>query len=279
MADADTSFDFLKTKVGPLPLVVWMGAGLVIFLYLQKKQTTTAAPSTSAGGATSGQIDPATGYAYGTSEDQLALANIASGTSGQSGSSSSSSGTTTANTYATNQAWSEAALNYLVAQGNDPTVATQAIQQYLASQTLTVQQQGMVNLVIQALGAPPQLPGASATNPTPVGGTTGGTTNATNPVTGLAAGNITATAITLKWNQAANATGYTVSYGIAPANDTWTTSTGLQNDTVAGTDNAQNGATVGNLTPGTTYSFKVQATPASSGAGWGGPITVTTAKS
>ena len=278
---AGAGLDFLKTKVGPLPLVVWMGAGLVIWLYLQKKQS-TGSSTASATGATAGQIDPATGYSYGTSQDQLALANLASGSldSSSGGGSTSTSGSTTAGAYATNQAWGEAAINYLVARGIDPTTANQAIQLWLSSQTLTSDQQADVNLVVQAIGSPPQPPAPSTTNPTPVQTSGNGTaTNATNPVTGVAAGNITGTAISLKWNQAANATGYTISYGVAPNATTYTTSTGLQQDSNAGTDNAQNGITIGNLTPGTTYSFKVQATPASSGAAWSDSTTVTTSKS
>lgn len=176
--------DFLKQKVGPLPLGVWLAAGIVILWYFYRNNQS----STSAAGANQqtdpagnvGSIDPSTGYVYGSPEDQAALASndetLGTGSSGQNA-------TTGAQTYADNNAWGIAAVNYLVGLGIDATTANQAVQQYLSSQVLTTAQQGDVNLAIQALGPPPSLPGPTTGNPTPVtGGTgTGGTTVSGQP--------------------------------------------------------------------------------------------------
>jgi hypothetical protein len=270
----------LKTKLGPLPIGAWGAIALVIWYYIQhrKAAASTAGQQTDSAGNT-GTIDPATGYVYGSTQDQAGLAARNSNNSNPS-SGGAGSGATTAGQYATNADWGRAAVNLLVGLGVDPTTANQAIQLYLQSQTLTPDQQGSVNLAIQALGAPPQLPGPSTANPAPVvtppGGGGGAPPSASNPPTGLAVGNITGTAISLKWNAVTNATGYTVSYGIAPADTTWTTTAPGAGVTSGQVTNP--GITVGNLKPGTAYAFKVQATPVGASGGWAGPITATTSK-
>lgn len=260
-AAAKGSFDFLKTKLGPLPIAAWGAVFLALYLYMQYRQ------KQSAGTSSTGTLDPATGFVAGSVQDQNALAGqggLGGGNQDNSASSQAGSGSTTAGQYATNADWARAAVNYLVGLGIDPTTASQAVQQYLSSQTLASDQQGDVNLVIQALGAPPTLPVPTQTNPTPLPGVGGGTVNATNPPTGLALATIVSTlhTMSLKWNRAANATGYTISYGLSPD------ATGNQTSAPGN----QPGITIGNLNPGSTYYFKVQATPAAAGAGWAGPI-------
>ncbi len=137
--------------------------------YFQKKQA--AAGSAAANQQTDpagniGSIDPATGYVYGTPEDTAALAANNAGTGGGS---AGQNATTGAQTYADNNTWGIAAVNGLVAKGIDGTTANQAIQNYLTSQPLTTAEQGDVNLVIQALGAPPSLPGPISGGTTPAG--------------------------------------------------------------------------------------------------------------
>jgi hypothetical protein len=160
---------FLTQKVGPLPVFAWAGAAVVIWWYLQKKQGATAATT---GGQTDpagnvGTIDPGTGYVYGSSEDQAALA-AGDGTL-SSGTSAGTNATTGAQKYADNNAWGIAAVNYLVGISINGTLATQAIQAYLNGDTLTTAQQGDVNLAIQAIGAPPVLPSPSVTATTGTG--------------------------------------------------------------------------------------------------------------
>ena len=79
-AKAGSPVEALKKKVGPLPLGVWLAAGIGIWWYLRKKQS-GAAPgtaSTQAGYGTdpagnTGYIDPQTGYVQGSPEDLAAL--------------------------------------------------------------------------------------------------------------------------------------------------------------------------------------------------------------
>lgn len=187
---AGKGFDALKQKVGPLPLYAWLAIFAGVWYYFQKKNTSS---TTGATGATPNQqtdpagnigtIDPATGYVYGTPEDLAALAaNNSTGTG--SSTVGGTSGSTVAGQYTDNNSWGVAAINYLVGIGIDPTTANEAIESYLASQSLTANQQADVNLAIQALGAPPQPPGPVGNNPSPVAGGTGGsgtTTGGTIP--------------------------------------------------------------------------------------------------
>ena len=165
-AAAKGGLGFLKTKVGPLPLGIWLVAGVGIYLYFQRQQKSGAGQQTDPAGNV-GTIDPATGYVAGSPQDQAAMA--ANGASSDiGGGSAGQSGTPGKPTYTDNEAWGRAAINYLVGLGIDATTANQAIEQYLSSQPLTTAQQGDVNLAIQALGPPPTLPGPIAVNPPPV---------------------------------------------------------------------------------------------------------------
>lgn len=263
----------LTQKVGPLPLYAWVGAFVLIWWYFQKKNTASTASGTAPNQQTDpagnvGSIDPATGYVYGSPEDQAALASQNTGASGTS-TNSGSSGSTVGGNYPDNTSWGRAAINYLVGLGVDPSSANEAIQQYLASQPLTTAQQAEVNEAIQALGAPPSPPGPTGTPPPPVvappgpGPTSppgGGKVNASNPPTGFTVTNKTGNTIGLKWNAAKNATGYTVAWD--------TTSGGQRNQqNVSGTT-----TTVGNLQPNTAYYFEVWADPTKPGGPHAGPI-------
>lgn len=217
-----SSFGFLSQKTGPFPLWVWIAGGIGIWYLVLggKKGSGTASPAaqqsqtgygTDPAGNT-GYIDPQSGYVYGSAEDIAALqqqGQVAANTY-------SSSGSTVANQYPDNATWGRAAVNYLVGIGIDPTQATEAVQQYLAGQQLTSQQQGDVNLAIQAIGAPPQLPGPVGTPPGNVvpppggGGSTGGGTGGGTPPpkgswqypapTGLRASGITSKGFDVSWN-------------------------------------------------------------------------------
>jgi hypothetical protein len=215
---AKNPLEILKQKIGPLPLWVWLGAGAAIWWYFQRQQaggSGSAVPNQQTDPAGNiGSIDPATGYVYGTPEDNAALAANNAGTSSPT-TGAGSGGTSGAQTYADNNTWGEAAINYLVGLGIDPTTANQAVTLYLASQSLTSAQQGDVNLAIQALGPPPSLPGPVQTNPTPIttpgGGGTGGNTpkGATPVVSGGHVVSVNATRAVVAWN-ATNATTFKV---------------------------------------------------------------------
>jgi len=302
MADGDApakaakgGLAFLGQKVGPLPIGVWLAAGVGIWWYLQRRQSASSAGAANqqtdpAGNV--GTIDPATGYVYGSPEDVAALAANNAGTTG--GGSSGQGSTSGGQTYADNNAWGTAAVNYLVGLGIDAATANQAVELYLNSQPLTTAQQGDVNLAIAALGPPPSLPGPVSVNPAPVktpggGGGTGpvlsktpGSAGGTGPVprkpgtgtggaggkkgptasvpTGLAVSEKHSTSLQVKWNKSRNATGYHVL-----CTDMATKKVTNQFDVPA----AQTTANCGGLTPGHSYVIDVWAEPEAGTAGTG----------
>lgn len=265
-AAGDSLKGFVTRKIGPFPVWLYGVAFVGVWYFLQRRNASSSsagAPGTGTDPAgNTGEINPATGYVYGSPEDTASLASQG-GSGGGSGGSGGGSGSSGGTTYSDNNAWAEAAINYLVGLGDDATVANAAIEAYLSSQTLTQSQQAMVNSAITALGAPPQPP--QPTTGTPIVAPPGGsTTYATNPPSGLATTSITSTSIGLKWNAASNATGYTITSKTGSAAAKSVTSTTPS-------------ATISGLTASTTYSISVQATPADAGAP-SGTLSATTAK-
>jgi Fibronectin type III domain len=246
-AAAHQGLSKLTRKVGPFPVWVW-GILLAGAIYLVRRRMGAAAGQQTDPAGNVGTIDPATGYVYGSQQDQAAMAAHNS----TSTDTSSPSASTVGGQYADNSSWGRAAVNYLVGLGEDPTAANEAIQQYLGSQQLTPQQQAMVNLAIQGIGAPPQLPGPTGTPPPPVTTPPGGIVYATNPPTGLVVTGHTSSTISVKWNATTNATGYTLRYG----RDSNTT------DGSVAVGSGTTTATAAGLSPGTLYFLRVQATPA-----------------
>lgn len=244
----------LGKKLGPLPAGVWIALAVVIFWYVKKHNSGggSGGPQTDPAGNV-GTINPQTGYVYGSTEDQSALGS-GSGSIGSSTDPGSTGGSTVAGQYADNSAWAVAAINYLVSIGVDATSANAAITQFLASQTLTTQQQADVNLAIQRLGAPPSPPEPGG-SPPPVVNPPATSTYATNPPTGFTTTSVSTTSIGFKWNAAVNARAYTLSWGHTPA---------ATDGHVAASTAA---ATVTGLKPNTLYYFRLQATPAKPGAG------------
>lgn len=240
-------------KLGPLPVAVWVGAALLIYLYMKRRSGTGAAGQQTDPAGNVGTIDPATGYVYGTAGDTSGLAGSSGGSSFGGSSGSSGSGSTVAGQYADNNAWARAAINFLVGVGVDPTAANSAVTQYITSQALTIPQQAEVNLAIQSIGAPPVPPTPGTSPPPVVTPPDPGTVYASNPVTGLSVTDKTSTTISVVWNKVANATAYTVNYSGGQ---------GAQSMTVSGTAST---AVLTGLSPGTSYSINVQATPAKSG--------------
>lgn len=252
----------LGKKIGPLPAVVWIALAIGIFYYVSKRQKGAAGgPQTDPAGNV-GTINPQTGYVYGSSEDQAALG---SGSSSLGGSSDSGTGgSTIANQYADNNAWAIAAINYLVSIGVDATSANTAITQFLASQTLTPQQQADVNLAVQRLGAPPSPPEPGGSTP-PIVNPPGTSTQAANPPSGFTTTTVSSTSIGTKWNAATNATSYTLSWGTYPNARTGSVTVSTPAGTATG------------LKPNTLYHLSVQANPAKPGAA-SATLTKTTAK-
>lgn len=78
--------EFMKRKVGPFPMGVWLAAAIVAIWYYRKKQADAAAAANPAAEQSQtgygtdpagnvGYIDPQTGYVYGSAEDIAALQN------------------------------------------------------------------------------------------------------------------------------------------------------------------------------------------------------------
>lgn len=271
---AKGGLDFLKQKVGPLPLGVWLVLGLGIYLYLQRQQASSSSASAVPNQQTDpagniGTIDPATGYVYGTPEDTASLSANNAGTSSPSGSAGQSS-TSGGQSYADNNSWGIAAVNYLVGIGVDAATANQAVQLYLTSQPLTTAQQGDVNLAILKLGPPPTLPGPVSSNPTPVttppgtGGGGGGRKSVGVP-TGLVVTAKSNHSARIKWNKVTGATGYHLT-----ATDTATRKASGQADVGAATVTYA----FTNLTGGHGYTFNVWAEPESGAVGTGAHASV-----
>lgn len=270
---AGKGLEALKQKVGPLPLYVWLIAGVAIWYYFSRKNAGSGATNQQTDPAGNvGSIDPATGFVYGSPEDTAALAannTESSGGLGPADGSGGGSGSTVGGQFTDDAAWGRAAINYLVGLGIDPATANEAIGQFLAGQALTTQQQADVNEAIQALGAPPDAPGPVGTAPPPVvtppGQTPppGGQVMASNPPSGFTVTAKNPTSIGLKWNSSKNATGYTVAYG---------PSSGSQANKVNVNGASTTTTTVGGLKPNTPYYFEVWADPTKSGGPHAGPI-------
>jgi hypothetical protein len=168
---ASKAGSFLTRKVGPLPLGVWLVAAIAIYWYMSRRSASSSGGAAQGPGnqtdpaGNTGYIDPSTGYVYGSPEDTAQLQ--AEGQQSGSGSGSSQN-PAVGSTYDNNNAWGRAAINYLAGLGIDASVANQSVQLYLTSQPLTTSQQANVNLAIQALGPPPDLPGPVTGNPPPV---------------------------------------------------------------------------------------------------------------
>lgn len=283
--------NFLTQKVGPLPIVVWLAAGVGIWWYLQKQQSS----SSNAAGV---PIDPATGFPSGSAQDAAALAGEGDGTTGDGN--AGQGATSGGQSYADNNAWGIAAINYLVGLGIDATTANQAVENYLNSLPLTTAQQGDVNLAIQALGPPPSLPGPVSGNPPPVatpgGGGGGGVPQpgggggppprpkqpgpvthppspgggkkpTAAPPTGLTVSAKHSTSLAVKWNKSRNATGYHVL-----CTDMATKKVTSEFDVPA----SQASANCGGLTPGHSYVIDVWAQPQAGATGTGPHAEVST---
>jgi hypothetical protein len=191
MAEGDaaaSSSAFLKQKIGPLPAGAWLGlvgsAAVVWYWYKNRTASSSSANSAAAQAAAdqAAASEDAAGAFYGTGS------NTGTGTT---------TTTTTGATYADNFAWQTAAVNFLVAQGYDATLANTAISNWLGSDTLTTQEQALVNLAIAQLGEPPTPPVAGGSTTSVSGPGAGGTTT----VTALQAGQVVEVPVALENGQ------------------------------------------------------------------------------
>jgi hypothetical protein len=158
---------------------VAIGIGIVAvgvggyYYYRQKKAAAAASAASTSAQSTAldqtGNIDPATGYAYGSPEDQAALnAMQGGGAYGQYGSSGyylggppSSNPQPVPQGFTSNAQWAQAAEQYMGSNGADAIAA--ALGKYLLGSPLTTDQVTLVQEAIAAEGTPPvpgtQVPG------------------------------------------------------------------------------------------------------------------------
>lgn len=170
-----------------------VGVVVVGFIYLHNRNSA----SVSAGAASAGNIDPATGYPYGSAQDQAALSasgNVdpttgypygsvqdqeALATQGYGYGSAGALGTytpvgTATTAVQTNAQWAQAAQQTLSAIGYAPETVAGAIGAYLARIPLTANQAAIVQVALAEEGPPPQGSYSiiqSGTPPTPTPGT------------------------------------------------------------------------------------------------------------
>jgi hypothetical protein len=240
-------------------------AGLLLIVWYRNKQASAAsaaASSTDASSTDTGTaqgIDPATGYPYGSPEDQAALQAMGSGYgAGYGGDGYGDYGGGTSGPlpgpggggFTTNAEWAQAAEQYLGSTGSDAIGA--ALGKYLAGVPISQDQATIVEQAIAVEGNPP-VSGPNGMPPSfklQAGGGSG--TNAVNPVAGLKVTDAGYTGIDLAWNASQNATDYLVTAegpGAPPAFKTGGATT----------------ARVRNLKGKTTYNIRVRAQPGGTG--------------
>jgi hypothetical protein len=200
--------------------------------YVLYKQSQASSTTTDTSGYSTADVDPQTGYPYGSPEDQAALAALSAGTLGQVNSAGyvggsvigydqygnpiynqgQGGGITGTGGFTNNAQWTQAAEALMGSTGADAIAA--ALGKYLLGQPLTDEQVTAVQQAIASEGFPP-VPGPEGFPPSyhtaqpPSGGTGGGGVAAKNPVKGLKA-DPRFTQIDVHWNALPNATKYLV---------------------------------------------------------------------
>lgn len=262
-------------------VVIAVGLGSVLvagyFYYRQKNQA--AAASTTATDS-SAQIDPQTGFAYGSPEDQAALAGMSGATLGQSNTGASfvggqvigydqfgnpiygqgQPGSGLPGAFTSNAQWGQSVEAAMGSNGADAIAA--ALGKYLLGQPLTADQVTTVQQAIAVEGYPP-VAGFNGNPPsyqtvggptgTGGGGGSGAGPGAKNPVRGIHAVPRT-TQIDVHWDSLANAKQYLVKAWIGGKTADQTTVTGTS-------------ATLHNLRPKTSYKITVWGQPGSGSTG------------
>jgi hypothetical protein len=133
------------------------------------------------GGTGTTDIDPLTGYPYGSDQDQQALAQLGYGSGSTAGSGGSTGGTGTGVT--TNAEWEQEAIGNLESGGVDATTISNAesgLPRYLAKLSLSSAQATAVQLAVGLTGEPP-VGGPFSIIPTPGG--SGGSGSGSGTVT------------------------------------------------------------------------------------------------
>jgi hypothetical protein len=270
--------------VGRVKKVYVVAGGAVVLVaavvwYRKRKAASLAASS---GGITTdpagnvGVLDPATGFVYGSAEDQSALADLGTGTGNLTGGSGSAGGgdgsssgggdigtqVSTGPPFTSNAAWTQYVTAYLVGTlGMDPGTVANDLGKYIAGQPVTQAERDGVIQPALAYGGPPPVAGANGFPPSiSVTGSVSGTGGTPGAPT-LSLGAVTDTAGVVKWAAVSGATGYA-----------WTASGPSYSKTGSG---AGTSVSLSGLKAGSSYTVAVHATNAA-GAGPTASITVKT---
>ena len=266
MGMMDGTINIFGSKV-PKPVAFGVGSAIIIggvIYYRKNKEDAASSASVEAAGST--EIDPATGYPYGSAEDAAALAsqgnyqtssNIGgygfSGYGGGSGASAFGSGAP--GTFTNNAEWAQFVEAYEINNmGADGPAVGNAIGKYISGQPLTTD--GMISIVQSAIaigGYPPVSgpnghPPGYVTSPTPTPTQPSSAVYASNPPAGLHVVFMGRSGGQIAWNKSANAKSYTV-YLLG-----------------RGKFNTENtNANLGSLKPNTSYTVQVWANPTPTG--------------
>lgn len=226
----------------PKPVAIGgvIAAGVTGVYFYRKQSNANSAQQASVDQASTDQIDPATGYPYGSPEDNAALAQQATyqvngldtglsgyGFTGYSGGSGGGVfGTGNPGSFASNAEWAQYVEAYEENNlGADAPTVGNAIGKYLTGQPLTTDQVGLVQSAIAIGGYPPvsgpngNPPGyvtAGSTppppppngNPPPGGNPPPTPTGNAKPITGLHEVKHTATSVTVGWDKTFAPQGY-----------------------------------------------------------------------
>jgi LysM repeat protein len=170
------------------------GAAYVLYRYWKAKKDAAAAASAAA---------DTPGYDQSSTDLPTVPGAVAgAGTNGETTTDLAGSAPTT------NAAWSQAAEQYLVGAGYDPTSVLKALGDYLANRSLSPDEQSIVQAAIAVAGYPPEgthniLPAVSA----------GGSTASVGQVQGLHSTAVTSTGFQINWYATTGANGYHVYEG------------------------------------------------------------------
>ena len=219
------------------------------------------------------EINPATGYPYGSPEDAAALLAQSQYVSPPTGGGGGGSGGYPPGTgFVNNGQWAQAAVEYMTTAGliEDPAALSAALGAYIAGGPITTGQRTLIEQAIAFQGYPP-LAGPSGyppsinTAPTPPS-----TTNPPPPTTTIAAPgkpwviSPSPRQITIAWNAVPNAAAYRVAVPSRATYLPWTTNL-----------NVHRGFTIKDLKPGLEIRIQVQARAANGAtSAWSPPLTV-----
>lgn len=234
----------------------YAGAGAAVLLVLailwyRNRHASSAAAPAQAGQQTDpagnvGTIDPATGYVYGSPQDQAALAASAgtsadlSGGGGGGGSdiigydsngnpvygTSTSDQVSSGPPFSSNAAWSQYAISALEGNGYDAASVTSDLGAYLAGSQVTAAQKDVIDAAIAVAGYPP-VSGPNGYPPSInlTGSTAGGGPSGASSGSGSSSGTTTGrlaqpqgirlvlqytNSVRLQWDEVPGATGYVV---------------------------------------------------------------------